>query len=801
MTKSGDNRVALVGDDDEKLVGSLLGALTQRGIRAMRMPIASLKLAPRPPALTILLESVTEDGGGTAAESIGLERGPYAVLMGPGALAQRLEARQRGFHIIPRKDDASEMAEFIESLLSQAQVSSATTPDGLPLGQMVSSMTANLARSPGAQIGEPVRIKPEAQADTRALASRFAKEIGALAEKAQPSKPPSVALDDLDWDDDPETVEKPEGAALAEWRKSAKIRPPNPPRVPVPLPAPKRELRAVSPPPPPKHKPPVRSPAPLPDPPQLFGSSKGRGLPRPARAKKERRPGLRSTLPGGMSIPPELLVDATPAEPIELDDVTMPSSAALPLEDVHAAITKPHEIEPDPHELTTRQIVSPSSVDEDETVDLQVQPAAEPLGLAPPSPAPPSSESPSSESPSPESPFPAPPFPAPPFPAPPSGMLPEAELASAFDEALADVDADVTAPQATLHAEDSAAVLGLDADAGELAGQADAELPSASVPPSPPSPPSGSAPPSPMRAAGSLPPPPSAPDGLVAPLPPEAPVAVATPAAPKRGMGLGIVVGLGALALLGFVALGAVGAVYWFLRPDSVVAIAGSDLGPDPSETHPGELGSLEPEPGAPADVVPAPSEPSAVELSGVEPSEAEPVEPALVEPAPVEPAPVEPAPVEPAVEPAVVEPAVDPTPSEAPTEPTPSEPSVEVAPTDPEVARERSDAIVAEAEAQEGAGQLAEARATFERAVETYDRNPHAHAGLARVELAAGDAAAAATHAERAASLRRRRPEYQILVGDARRAAGDAAGARRAYQRALDIDPTDTDAQQRLAQ
>ncbi len=37
------------------------------------------------------------------------------------------------------------------------------------------------------------------------------------------------------------------------------------------------------------------------------------------------------------------------------------------------------------------------------------------------------------------------------------------------------------------------------------------------------------------------------------------------------------------------------------------------------------------------------------------------------------------------------------------------------------------------------------------------------------------------------------------MLLGDAYRAAGDAANARRAYQHALDIDPDDRDARERL--
>lgn len=120
--------------------------------------------------------------------------------------------------------------------------------------------------------------------------------------------------------------------------------------------------------------------------------------------------------------------------------------------------------------------------------------------------------------------------------------------------------------------------------------------------------------------------------------------------------------------------------------------------------------------------------------------------------------------------------------------------------PLDEDALRARSDALVADGQAAEREGDWAAARAAYQGAVEVYDGNPHAHAGLARERLQMQDAESALFHARRAASLRRRRAEYQVLLGRAHRLAGDAAAARAAFDRALELDPEDREALRALS-
>jgi hypothetical protein len=92
-----------------------------------------------------------------------------------------------------------------------------------------------------------------------------------------------------------------------------------------------------------------------------------------------------------------------------------------------------------------------------------------------------------------------------------------------------------------------------------------------------------------------------------------------------------------------------------------------------------------------------------------------------------------------------------------------------------------------------------AEAKASFEAALATDPKNPHAHAGLSEALLDSGDAAGAQLSAETAVRLRPRRAGYRVLLGDALRARGRSEEAKAAYEKALEIDPSDTVAQKRL--
>jgi hypothetical protein len=90
-------------------------------------------------------------------------------------------------------------------------------------------------------------------------------------------------------------------------------------------------------------------------------------------------------------------------------------------------------------------------------------------------------------------------------------------------------------------------------------------------------------------------------------------------------------------------------------------------------------------------------------------------------------------------------------------------------------------------------------ARELFEQ-VRTVDNvNPHAHAGLAAALLKLKQPATALSHAQAAARLRPKRAHYHVVLGDVLAALGRQEEAQAAWNRALEVDPNDTQAAARL--
>jgi cytochrome c-type biogenesis protein CcmH/NrfG len=102
---------------------------------------------------------------------------------------------------------------------------------------------------------------------------------------------------------------------------------------------------------------------------------------------------------------------------------------------------------------------------------------------------------------------------------------------------------------------------------------------------------------------------------------------------------------------------------------------------------------------------------------------------------------------------------------------------------------------------------QAAEARddATRERlyrqALALDPREHHAMVGLAEIHLRRHEPALAIPLLEAAVRRRRGRAEFRVLLGDARRDSGDTAGAATAWREALELDPDNRQAHERLGQ
>lgn len=699
---SSTKRVACVGKDDERYVDRLVRGLELRGLSAKHLSLPALRMAPRPPDITVLVGNAVDDGGAAVLVTLGQERGPFVAVMPSGALSARLEARQRGVHVVPRKDDGAETAALIAKLLAD-----------LTSGAIGSPMSA-------------------------------------------PPPPKAVPLDALDWDEDePETQNQPQAVP---WRPGAG--------------------RGISKVPPPK-------------------------------------PG-RTTLPGGVSFPPEMLRVADVA-PLALEDVTRPDAKPL-RPDVHKAVTKPHAIDPRVHEAETRPIQAPDDPglgDDDDTVaagyetlqDLKgeleraleegLAPSDDPDATSPqrawrPPGAPGAADVTSKEAPiddadailglAPEMPQPARPPPLPrvqpsprPSPAAPAPIAP-ARLHEPTPSPIAPAAPVEPGPSPVAAAAIPPASL-------PMPGAPLAAIPPATLPAAPESrpalAPSAQPPAAPPTAAAtplahaSDPGVPLAPSTLppvappMAPVPdaPAVPVAHATPAPPKKRGGLSIaLLAIGCLAPLVVTSAGAIGYLYVLRARDAEPAPVVTTAAPQP----------------APPLASPSTAEPAAP-VALVAPPAPEPAEqPAVAAPPAEEPV-------------AAAPPAEEPVAAAPPAEPV-------APPTAAAGGSEDVAALVREGERALTARRYDDARAAFARAVAADDASAEAHAGLAQVAIATNDGATALAHADRVVRLRRLRSSSHVLLGDARRANGDPGGARRAWQRALTIDANDEEAQARLA-
>lgn len=199
-------------------------------------------------------------------------------------------------------------------------------------------------------------------------------------------------------------------------------------------------------------------------------------------------------------------------------------------------------------------------------------------------------------------------------------------------------------------------------------------------------------------------------------------------------------------------------------------------------------LGPMEPSPATGSEALAKAEAPSETPPLGAAPKVDEKPEPTAEEPtqAPTE----DTAPAEPAAQPA-------PQIAAAP----PSAPAEEEAATDgPNIpAGASADVLIRDGNKLLAQGNAAHAKAYYEAAVQREAANPHAHAGLSEALLKLGDANAAEQAAEAAIRLRPKRARYRVLLGDALKAQGKVAEAKAAWNKALELDPNDRDAQRRL--
>jgi tetratricopeptide (TPR) repeat protein len=112
-----------------------------------------------------------------------------------------------------------------------------------------------------------------------------------------------------------------------------------------------------------------------------------------------------------------------------------------------------------------------------------------------------------------------------------------------------------------------------------------------------------------------------------------------------------------------------------------------------------------------------------------------------------------------------------------------------------------RADELVRRGDRNRLVGLADQASMHYQRALELDRSNTHAYAGLAAIALSRRNGPEAKRNALQAVRFRPRRAAYHILLGDAMLLTGDRAGASSEWRLALDLEPNNRTAQQRLGQ
>lgn len=215
--------VAIVGE--EVFGPALVRSLRARGMTPVEIGIEELAKKPPPHALALFIGEPALDGGEAASALLPKGHAPIAVVLRDVALAERLSAHRRGVRVVLRKESADAMAADVEKMLD---------PSGAAeLGwTSLASILDLLTRSIGARLSVDASARTELLlGDPSAVAEaieRCADELGMLALESRAGQAgPTVAVDELNWDDDPQTAQQ-SAAEMNRWRKLASKPPPEP---------------------------------------------------------------------------------------------------------------------------------------------------------------------------------------------------------------------------------------------------------------------------------------------------------------------------------------------------------------------------------------------------------------------------------------------------------------------------------------------------------------------------------------------------------------------------------------------
>jgi hypothetical protein len=209
--------VAIVGD--EPAFGAALArSLRARGITPIEISLSVLAREPPPHDLALLIGDLALDGGEVAFARLPDPKSPVGVVLRDGALAERLGAHRRGLFVILRKESADMMAADVEKALEPGRA--------VELGwTSLASILDLLTRSIGSRLSVDASARTELLlGDPTAVAEaieRCADELGMLAFQSRAGAAgPTVAVDELNWDDDPQTAQQ-SAAEMDRYRKLA----------------------------------------------------------------------------------------------------------------------------------------------------------------------------------------------------------------------------------------------------------------------------------------------------------------------------------------------------------------------------------------------------------------------------------------------------------------------------------------------------------------------------------------------------------------------------------------------------
>ncbi|HHH31050.1 MAG TPA: hypothetical protein ENK57_22265, partial [Polyangiaceae bacterium] len=205
-----DESLTVVGETD----GALVRALQRRGVKAMT---ARLHELGRAASTLVLLGNAAVDGGRNALASA--PKGARAIVVLPkGAAAARIAACAIGARVV----ESADLEPLADAVVSSREADPSHELGWTDLGSLLDALGDRVAQKLGSDSANSrgLRLHVGDADELARLFDRFADALAPLCQGTDRPGPdgPGIAVAELTWDDDPQTLQQ-EDAEVARWRR------------------------------------------------------------------------------------------------------------------------------------------------------------------------------------------------------------------------------------------------------------------------------------------------------------------------------------------------------------------------------------------------------------------------------------------------------------------------------------------------------------------------------------------------------------------------------------------------------